>query len=483
MRALIRMLGAGTVALCTACAAGRPAYVEPAREASDSLDTHWGDESDEPVEAALPGHPARGMTAEWVREGATHRARLDASVAHASVRVRSASRGDVGTLRWRGGGALREIAVGHVVPSIAQGALCGDASASADLSSRAPEGMEGLRMDSGASPWTARRGGGVVAGFGAYRVGVGGCESSGEPAHRVGFASVERCRAGGTLGAAVAARVEGGSSRAASIYASRSDAAFSAGAETAVCAGRVRSVVRMAAGERRSWSAVLVAGAGPAREEPLVFDRRSRWGAALERRDLWMRGESRVAISSLTRRDDASDVRRRRLSCEGRWRITPYARLELAARITSEAARGFPDALAGAAPRRDAADEWRARATLRARQAGESGWQVENTYRLEWVQNRSGRPGTLAGWSLRWQAGPLEGGGSAAAHALHGGQVAYEASPEPLASGEYAPLTGRGARVSAWLRVRLGPHAWLEGTWTQRSPSPERIWLSAGVRI
>jgi hypothetical protein len=450
---------------------------------SDSLGTVWGDEYEEPFEAEDASHRAHGISAEWV-DGDTQSARLDAYARGARVRIRSSPRGDTAALQWEGTGVIREVAVGHVAPFVADGALAGDMRASSDLRAPGTTGVRGLRMLPSTSPWSAARGAGVVGAAGAFRIGLGAVEAHDDPSRRFGFGSVEHRAAATTIGIAAGARTDRATTdTAVSCFAARHDDLWFASAEVAAARGHVRAVARLVAGERREWSAIAIAGSGPARDEPLAFSRRERWGAALERRDTWARGASRGGVSSLTRRDDTGDIRRRRIFWDGMWRINERARVELAARVTREESETRATGWLSALPVRESADDWRARVTLRTQSpAGGGSGSVSNAYRLEWVQNRSGRPGTVATWTCRMEAGPLDARVSTTAHALLPGQLAYEPDAAPLAA-EYAAIAGKGATITTSVRVWLQRHAWLGATWSRRPPADARLWIVAGARL
>jgi hypothetical protein len=340
-------------------------------------------------------------------------------------------------------------------------------------------------MRPSASSWSSMTGAGVVLGRESLRLALGGWHAHGEPSVRVAAASVERRTRGATLGIAGGAATEGAPAPergAVSLYAARDDGTSFASGEVAMAEGRMRAVTRFVAGERREWSAIAIAGAGPAVDEPLVFTRRERWGAALERRDGWSWGASRAGVSSLLRRDAVSEMRRRRAFWDGEWRIRDDTRFELAARVTREDSdRGATGPLA-AIPARATSDDWRARATLRAQHTNDQGWVMDNAYRIEWVQNRSGRPGTLVMWTWRLRAGAFDGRFSASAHALQREQVTYVAESMPLDTGDYSAMTGKGAAMTASLRLWLRRHAWLEATWAARAPAASRVWVALGLR-
>jgi hypothetical protein len=187
-------------------------------------------------------------------------------------------------------------------------------------------------------------------------------------------------------------------------------------------------------------------------------------------------------VSTLTRRDVVSDIRRRRAFWDGEWRITGDTRLQLAARVTrEETTRAVNDALASL-PSHEVSDDWRARATLRAWRVTGAGRLVDNTYRLELVQNRAGKPGVIATWAWRLRTGALDTRLSASAHALEHGQVSYSTDAAPPGLVEYSAVTGKGAALGASLRLWLKRHAWLGAAWSQTPPRPSRVWITLGVR-
>jgi len=176
-------------------------------------------------------------------------------------------------------------------------------------------------------------------------------------------------------------------------------------------------------------------------------------------------------------------VRRRRAFWDGAWEVSPDARVELAARITREESGRAAGGALVALPGREVHDDWRARVTLRTRHVQRDGWSLGNAYRLEWVQNRSGRPGTLATWTGSVRAGPVDGRFSASAHALHRGQVAWTPDLSPPGSLEYATVSGRGASMVGTLKLRLGLHAWVGARWSRQPPAASRLWITAGMRV
>lgn len=453
-----------------ACATTPP----PDSAAPDS--TVWGDEYEG---LAVDGGETvrtlpRGFNVEWV-DGEAQNARVDAFAHGASIHARSYPSGEVGSVSWRGERFVREIIAGDFTPAIAEGALIGDPRTSGDLRAPGTARTQGLVMRSSTSTWSSMRGAGVVLGANAYRVSLGGWETRDD--RRVGVASFERLMRGGMLG--VAAGTTEAKRVAASIYgAHKTESAFASG-ELALSRERVRGVVRMVAGR---MSAIAIAGAGPANDEPLVFARKERWGAALERHDGWGWGASRTGVSTLTRRDVVSDIRRRRAFWDGEWRVTNDARLQLAARVTREEnTRASKGALASL-PAHEVADDWRARATARVHRVIANGWPVDNSYRLEWVQSRTGTPGMIATWSWRLRAGALDTKFSASAHALHSGQIAYSTDAAPPGLLEYSSITGKGASLAASFRLWLKHHAWLGAAWSQRPPGASRVWITLGLR-
>jgi hypothetical protein len=443
---------------------------------SDSAGTVWGDEYE--GLAVDGGEQARslprGYNLEWT-DGETQSARLDAFARGAGVHARSYPGGEVGSVSWRGEGTLRELVAGDFTPAIAEGALIGDPRTGGDLRASQTEHVQGLAMRSSTSPWSSMRGAGVVLRASAFRVSLGGWRAHDDAKSRAGVASIERIARGGMIG--VAGGVSDAQRTAASIYGAReTEGAFASG-EIATSQTDVRAIARMVAGDRREWSAIAIAGAGPANNEPLVFARKERWGAALEHRDGWQWGASRVGVSTLTRRDVVSDIRRRRAFWDGEWRITGDTRLELAARVTrEETTRPATGALASL-PSRDVADDWRVRAT----------WRVllgltDNSYRVEWVQNRTGKPGIVGTWSWRLRTGALDTKLSASAHALHSGQASYSTDAAPPGLIEYSSVTGKGASLAASVRLRLKRHAWVGAAWSQRPPGASRVWITLGLR-
>jgi hypothetical protein len=184
-----------------------------------------------------------------------------------------------------------------------------------------------------------------------------------------------------------------------------------------------------------------------------------------------------VGVSTLTRRDVVSDIRRRRAFWDGEWRFSSDTRLQLAARITREDNTRPVKGTLASLPSHEVTDEWRARATLRV-----SAGLTDNSYRLEWVQNRTGKPGMIAAWAWWLRAGFVDARLAASAHALAPGQVSYSAEDAPPGLVEYAPVTGKGASLAASVRLWLKHHAWLGAAWSQTPPRPQRVWITVGLR-
>jgi hypothetical protein len=440
----------------------------------DSTGTVWGDEYEG---LAVDGGEtvrtlSRGFNIEQV-QGETQTTRVDAFAHGMSVHARSYPSGEVGSVSWRGTGVVRDVTAGDFSPAIAEGALVGDPRTGGDLRAPATARTQGLAMRSSTSTWSSMRGAGVVLGGSVFRVSLAGWESHDDS--RVGVASVERLLQGGLIG--LATGVSEDQRLAASIYGARdTEKAFASG-ELALSQNRVRAVARMVSG---NLSAIAIAGAGPANDAPFVFARKERWGAALERRDGWGWGTSRTGVSTLTRRDVVSDIRRRRAFWDGEWRITDDTRLQLAARVTREEITRPVDGALAALPSHEVSDDWRARATVRV--FLDNGWQSDNTYRLELVQNRTGKPGVIATWAWRMRAGALDTRLSASAHALESGQVSYSTDAAPPGLVEYSAVTGKGAALGASFRLWLKHHAWLGAAWSQTPPRPSRVWITLGVR-
>ncbi|HKW13260.1 MAG TPA: hypothetical protein VJS69_02120, partial [Candidatus Krumholzibacteria bacterium] len=449
----------------------------PPREI-DSTGTIWGDEYEG---LAIDGGETvrtrpRGIHVEHT-DGATQSTRLDALARGVSAHARSYPSGEVGSVSWRGAGVVREITVGDFSPAIAEGALMGDPRTGGDLRPSPTARISGLSMRPSTSTWSSMRGAGAILGENASRVSLSAWEAKDDARSRVGMASFERLMRGGMLG--VAGATTGDKHAAGSIYGARDTEKMFATAELALSQGRVRGVTRVVAG---NMSAIAIAGAGPASDAPLVFARKERWGAALERHDGWGWGASRTGVSTLTRRDVVSDIRRRRAFWDGAWRIDDDTELELAARVTREEnTRAASGALAGL-PLHEVADDWRARATVRAQRGLGSGWLTENAYRLEWVENRSGKPGIVASWVWRMHASLIDTKLSASAHALGPGQVSYSTDSAPPGLVEYSAVTGKGASLAASFRLGFKRHAWLEAAWSQTPPRPQRMWITLGAR-
>lgn len=483
MRALRRAAVVSAVLVCGACAGSpAPRPVTPAFD-DDSTGTVWGDEHEGlRVDDARSSPASRsGLRAEWV-EGDARSARADAAFAGWNASARRAPSGDVKTISWHGTAWLREVTAGDVSPSIAEGALAGDPRTGGDLraprSARAP----GLQLRPSPSSWAAVTGAGAVVTARGARVALGGWRSR-EDVTRVVCASAEVPASGGVIGLAYAGAFASHPTRhAASLYASRDDGAAFMSGEVAISAGRVRAVARAVAGARREWSAVAIAGAGPAQKDRLDFSSRERWGAALERRDRWAGGASTAGVSSLTRRDAGASVRRRRAFFDVTWRVHDEALLDLAARVTREESDRAEGGVLVAGPERARADDWRARVTLRTREAGAGAWIIDNAYRLEWVQNRSGRPGTIATWTSALQRGGFDVRLAASAYALHRSQVTYSAETALPGSRGYEAVSGRGAALSASVHVAIAGRARLGAAWSKRPPGESRVWVSLAVR-
>jgi hypothetical protein len=481
MFSLMGMAMLAAAALLSGCASAPPLRADTPSPGVDSIGTVWGDEYDGlAVDGRETARPLpRGFHVEHT-DGETQSTRIDAFMHGVSVHARSYPSGEVGSVSWRGNGVVREITAGDFSPAIAEGALIGDPRTGGDLRAPGTVRTQGLAMRASTSTWSRVTGGGVVLSAGANRLALGGWQN--DASDRVAVASVERGMRGSMVGVAGGAIDGAHAPTALSMYGDlQSESAFAAG-ELALSGSRVRAVARVVAGERREWSAIAIAGAGPANDAPLVFARKERWGAALERHDGWGWGSSRLGVSTLMRRDVISDIRRRRAFWDGGWRVNDDTRVELAARITREETEKPASGTLTALPSQQTTDDWRARATLRAERNTPNGWRSENAYRLEWVQNRTGRPGVIATWSWRMRAGPLDTKLSASAHALGLGQVSYSTDAAPPGLVEYSAVTGKGASLAASVRLWIKHHAWLSAAWSQTPPTAPRVWITLGAR-
>jgi hypothetical protein len=363
-----------------------------------------------------------------------------------------------------------------ISPEVAEGALVGDPRAGAEPVPDASGRQHGLSVSASTSSYAAMAGGGVVVAPGRVRVSLAGWQSPRDESSRALFGSIEhrteRTTAGVAGGATIAPGVR---ERALSVFGARGDESSFLGGEVAMAEGRVRGVARVVAGTSREWSAIASAGAAPSGEGRLTFGANERWGAAVERRDAWGWGSSRLRVSTSMRRAVSTDVRRRRLTWDGTWRVSPDTRVEFAARATRDVDLRAASGALAALPVLEVHDEWRARATLRSRRRLSPVWSVDNAYRIEWVEARTGRPGTMVTWTCALRAAGLEWKFAASAFALSGGQVVYSPDAAPLGAGSFEAISGRGAAMSAQFRAHLRRHASVGLSWSQRPPGEARV--------
>jgi len=449
----------------------------PVIDDADSTATMWGDEHpgllvdlDDRISV-----PSGGAVVELV-DGWTRRANATVSAQGVTARARSSSAGDVGVVEWRGHGVLRQVTAGMISPEVAEGALVGNPRAGAEPNPSASSQPRGLGVSASASSYGAMAGGGVVVAPGPLRVALAGWQLPHDASARVMLGSLEhrteRTLMGVVGGGMLSPRATG---QAVSIFGARADESSFLGGEIAVAADRVRGVARVVAGSRREWSAIASAGAVPSGEGDLAFAASERWGAAVERRDAWDGGASRLRASTSTRRGVSSEARRRRLSWDAVWPVSTDARVEFATRATRDLELHAATGRVAALPSLEVHDEWRARATLRARRPVAAGWSVENAYRLEWVEARTGRPGTMATWTCAVRAPGVEWRFAASAFALGGGQVVYSADSAPVGAASFEAVSGRGVSMSALVRARFRRHASLGVSWSQRPPGQARV--------
>jgi hypothetical protein len=93
---------------------------------------------------------------------------------------------------------------------------------------------------------------------------------------------------------------------------------------------------------------------------------------------------------------------------------------------------------------------------------------------VEIVETRAGRPGTIVAWAGSCALGAVRVSLGVRGFALRDGQAAWEPNPGLAGEAAYAALAGRGATLSAGVRVAAGPHARAGATWTARGAGPGR---------
>ena len=478
MRRALVMLSA-LAAAASGCAAAPRGGTDGEPWEVDSSATVWGDEhaglliEDDRAEVTQDG----AFNLEGV-EGNARSLRLAASAGGARAQARTSATGTFGAVEWGKGGVVRHVVLGAVRPVLAEGALAGDPREAAELRARASARAGGLRLEPSSSSWGTVLGGGLVVAPGRFRASAGAWQPHADAGVRAGFASLERRGARVVTGVAGGWFTgPGGEARAVSAFAaSGAEQAFVSG-EVALAPEGTRVVARALLGERREWRALFVAGTRPPPDAGRLSGAREQWGGSVERRDTFARGTSRLLLAASTRRAPASESRRRRIAWEGNCRLSPEARLEVAARATRDLDREVEDAVLGVPLRVEVRDEWRARATLRARRPLSSAWSVENAYRIDLVGARRERPGTLATWTCKVRWAGHECRFSASAAALREGQLGYAPNPGVVGTSAFAVVTGRAAYLSASLRSDLGAHTRLGGAWTWRGDGVHHAYL------
>lgn len=470
-RALAALAGCAAIAGCAAGGMRSPDASVPAPDSSAAV---WGDE-----------HPGLLLeTEEWVRPrrgasvdlhgGDARVVRVAATSNGVGVRASATPAHTLGMAEWRGEGAVRHLAAGYLRPSCAEGVVIGDPRRT-DGPASGPS--QAVRLLPAASPWGAVRGGGAILAAGRLRVSLAGWESVRTPGARAGVLGLEH-RSGGTAAGALAALARRRTD-AVSVFAARESPDASVAGEVALARDGPRVSARAALGERGSWCGALFAAAPRAADGADVTPGRTRHGGSVERRDAGAGLSSAIVLSTLMERDAAGELQRRRAAWSAGWRIDGGARLDVAARATRDVRRRFGSGPLVTVPEREVREEWRVRATLRARRDAGSGWRVENAYRVEVVDVRAGRAGVMANWT-----GSVEGAGvrvtvAAGGFALGPGQSAYTPNPGLVGDGAFSTLSGRGGSLSAAVRVSAGPRARVGATWAARGTARGR----AGVYI
>jgi hypothetical protein len=149
--------------------------------------------------------------------------------------------------------------------------------------------------------------------------------------------------------------------------------------------------------------------------------------------------------------------------------------VELAVRSTHEVETVASGGALAATPVQEAHEDWRARVTLRARRGLDPAWDIDNAYRMEWVEDRTGRPGTVAAWTCALRGAVVEWRVEASAFALRGGQLAYQREEGPVGQAAFWALSGKGAALSTSLQVGIAPEARLGASWARRAGGGARV--------
>lgn len=477
--------------LCCAAGCGSAPPATTPDDDPDAVDVRWGDEYDGVLEDTdLERVPATSLrtsaSLDVLVAHADHAANAravksiaaSARTVHAGARYRESTYGragavDVFDLAW-----LEHLVVGAMRPVVGEGALVASARELGTPSPRATPVVSVLRATSSSSLWGSVLGAGATIATGPARLSTAAWRPHDDDSTWTAWSGVEWHWWRTTIGASYG-RTVGRKEGSASLVASRTFRDAFVAVETARAGSQVAYAVRALAGEDAVWRASFAGGAAVAPDTPAGSSRRDRRLAVLERRDRWRGIGSRVAASSIVRREAVSEERRRRIDWDVNTRVDENAHVEAGVRFTENVTVEIPSLLQPGQTKDS--DEWRARVALRVRERPSPAMEVEHTFRIDLVQ-----AGNDAGFAATWRGAvrrePVDLGIQASAWGLRPGQLGYLGRSGLPGSSVFTTISGGGSDLSVVLRAALGPHAGVAAEWRKNAAGDEGVLVGASLR-
>ena len=396
---------------------------------------------------------------------------------HAAARYRESSYGRAGAVEAYDLGWLQHLVVGAMRPVIGEGALVADARELGTPSTRASPTASALRISPSSSLWGSVAGAGVAVAVGRARVSLAAWRPHDDDTTWTAWSGLEWRFARTRVGAAVGQTTRPAqTSRAGSLLAAHSFRSAFASLEAAVAGHDFACAARVVVGD--AWRAGFASGlAGPS-EVPIGSAHRDRRMAILERRDHWRGVSSRIAMSSVARREGPEEERRRRVDASLRARIDEGARVEAGVRFLESDAVAAPSPLE--AGERDTRDEWRARVALFVRERPSPSLELAHVYRLDAVR-ADASTGIAGTWRGSLQYGGFEGRVQTSAWGLKPGQLGYLGRGGLPGSGAFTTISGAGSELSLVLRGRFHSNASIAAEWRRRASGDESVLVAASL--
>jgi hypothetical protein len=462
--------------LCAGCASAPP---DSAPE--ETPDVQWGDEyagviEDMDLEDTYQADRTSASldvltdpTSAWLRSLAA-----SARYSHAAIRYRESLYGRAGAVELYDMGPVRHVVAGAIRPSIGEGALVADARELGTPTVRATPSATMLRVASSSSLWGSVLGAGAEVGVGPARVAVAAWRPHDDDTTITAWSACEwrlpRTRVGVAYGQTT--HRPGGAISLLVAHAFRSSlvALELVPTEPRACAARV------VAGA--TWRAGFALGAAAPSNVPSGAEQRARRFAVIERRDHWRGFTSRATVSSLARRENAEDERRRRVDWTLRARVDEGARVETGIRFTETEISVAPSPLQSRAGQY--ATEWRARVALVVRERPTPTTELEHMFRLDAIREDAAT-GLAATWRGSLRHAGLDIHAQASAWGLGPGQLGYLGRGGLPGSGAFTTVSRSGTDLTIALRAQVARFAALGAEWRRNAADDTQFLLGASL--